>query len=340
MWTKDSSQIYSFLSSKCQLPQVEILPLTGDASSRKYFRVITPSNYKYVLMAWEPFQAEKYPFFSVLQHFKKHKVRVPEVIGFDESLGLVLLEDLGDLTLEQIFSEAKNLTDFKPYYDQAIAELIKIHFESTKDHSPCTAFDLDFDIEKLSWELNFTKSNLFEKLLGYQFTGTETKLYTDSVLQITKVLHDQPKYIQHRDYHSRNLMIKDGKIRVIDFQDARMGAIQYDLVSLFKDSYVDFPADQENSYLKLYFEEARRRGYPTTSYDEFLIIYNLQAVQRCLKACGSFASFYVLKNDPRYLKYLQSTLSKVQTTLGHFGELSDFANLISQTGAYNYRYNL
>jgi aminoglycoside/choline kinase family phosphotransferase len=374
MWTKDSSQIHSFLSEKCRLEKFEVLPLAGDASSRKYFRVILiekerataqvslvrnqsvgseskPKNQsvstesksvhseKFVLMAWEPFQPEKYPFFSVLQHFKKHRVRVPEVIGFDEKLGLVLLEDLGDFTLEQAFYRAKKPADYKDYYDQAVAELIKIHFDSSKDHSPCTAFDLDFDIEKLSWELNFTKTNLFEKLLKHNFTEMETQLYTDAIYQMTRILHEQPKYIQHRDYHSRNLMIKEDKVRVIDFQDARMGAIQYDLVSLFKDSYVDFPADLENQYLKYYFGEARKRGYPVSSFDEFLIIYNLQAVQRCLKASGSFASFYVLRNDTRYLKYLQPTLLKVQSTLRHFAEFNEFANLIESTGAYHYQFN-
>jgi aminoglycoside/choline kinase family phosphotransferase len=338
MWTKDSSQIQSFLSEKCRLNQFEVLVLAGDASNRKYFRVIAEKKKNFVLMAWEPFQPEKYPFFSVIQHFKKHKVAVPEIIAFDEKLGLVLLEDLGDITLEQVFYNSKVQADYKVYYDQAIDELLKIHFDSTKDHSPCIAFELDFDIEKLSWELNFTKTNLFEKLLNYRFSQVEANLYSDSIYQITKILHEQPKYIQHRDYHSRNLMIKDNRIKVIDFQDARMGAIQYDLVSLFKDSYVNFPAELENYYLKTYFAEACNRGYPITSYDEFLIIYNLQAVQRCLKACGSFASFYVIKNDTRYLKYLEPTLVKVQKTMSHFGEFSELAKLIEQTGAYNYKF--
>jgi aminoglycoside/choline kinase family phosphotransferase len=299
--------------------------------------VNTNKNENYVLMAWEPFEPARYPFFSVIQHFKKHHITVPEVIGFDENLGLVLLEDLGDLTLEQVFTKASKAEDYKAYYDQAIAELIKIHFEASRDSSPCIAFELDFVIDKLSWELNFTKVNLFEKLLNHPFSPIEVKLYAESIYQITKTLHEQPKYIQHRDYHSRNLMVKDSKVRVIDFQDARMGAVQYDLVSLFKDSYVDFPEEQEAYYLKVYFEEACRRGYPIASYEEFLNIYNLQGVQRCLKACGSFASFYTLKNDTRYLKYLKPTLTKVQKLMVQFTELNDFASLIADTGAYSYK---
>jgi hypothetical protein len=338
MWTIESVLINVFLTEKCSLKDFNIFSMTGDASSRKYFRVSTSNNENYVLMAWEPFKSESYPFFSVYSHFKKHNIAVPEIICFDEKIGLVLLEDLGDLSLEQVFIHSTKPGEYTGYYDQAVAELIKIHFEASKDKSSCIAYSLAFDIEKLSWELNFTKENLFEKLLGYKFSSLEDQIYSQSIFQISKALHEQPKYIQHRDYHSRNLMIKEGRLRVIDFQDARMGPIHYDLVSLFKDSYVVFPPELENNYLKLYFAEAIKKGYPIHDYREFLKIYNVQSVQRCLKACGSFASFYVIKKDTRYLKYLNATLKKVQVALSHFDEYNDFSKLISNTGAYNYQH--
>lgn len=339
MWTTDNAKIQSFLKDKCQIENNKIAMLAGDASNRKYFRITGAMSDSYVLMAWEPFDPNRYPFFSVLNHFKKHKITVPEAIHFDEHTGLVLLEDLGDLPLEQVFmqsqkSEAGQCSQYQKYYDQAIEELIKIHFQASADRSPCIAFDLDFNIEKLSWELDFTRTHLFENLLAYSFSPAESQLYSESILNLTQHLHQQPKYIQHRDYHSRNLMLKDNQIRVIDFQDARMGAIQYDLVSLFKDSYVDFPAYLEEAYLRSYFQEAQKFKYPITSYEQFFYTYNLQAIQRCLKACGSFASFKVLKNDDRYLKYLKPTLKRVQKIMLMFPEYQTFTDLVTQTGAF------
>jgi aminoglycoside/choline kinase family phosphotransferase len=342
MWTIDSLKIHSFLKLNCKITDFNISMLAGDASNRKYFRIIDLSRRKsFVLMAWEPFQASNFPFFSVLNHFKKHKVTVPELIHYDENAGLVLLEDLGDVPLEQVFLSGSTIgTQNSPkptylkFYDQAIQELFKIHFHTSGDRSTCVAFDLHFDIEKLSWELNFAKIHLFEKMLGYQFSDLELKIFNETVFGIAEHLHQQPKYIQHRDYHSRNLMLKDNQIRVIDFQDARLGAIQYDLVSLLKDSYVDFPAQFEATYLEFYFKEAQNFGFPINSYEQFLKTYQIQAIQRCLKACGSFASFKVLKNDDRYLKYLRPTLKRVELLLKPFPEYKYFVDLISQTGAF------
>ena len=133
--------------------------------------------------------------------------------------------------------------------------------------------------------------------------------------KISETLHKEPKYISHRDYHSRNLMIKFDKMCVIDFQDARMGPVQYDLVSLIKDSYVDITDEYGQRILSYYFDRAK--DYKKTfDRDHFNHIYELQSIQRCFKACGSFASFFHQREDRRYLKYLTPTLKKVIKKIG------------------------
>lgn len=111
-------------------------------------------------------------------------------------------------------------------------------------------------------------------------------------------------------------MIKLNKIFVIDFQDARMGPIQYDLVSLLKDSYVDIPDSYAEKMLQYYFSNTQF----LKSRDSFNRIYEMQSVQRCLKACGSFASFMNARGDRRYLKYLPATLKHVMRSLEYFPE--------------------
>src|SRR6185312_7113829 len=151
-------------------------------------------------------------------------------------------------------------------------------------------------------------------------------------------LDHEDKRICHRDYHSRNLMIKLGKVRVIDFQDARMGAIQYDLVSLVHDSYVDLNEQMRTQILDYYINQANDRRAQPIERAQFDSIFRLQMIQRCFKACGSFASFFNMREDTRYLKYLGPTIKKVSETLDFYPEYSAFARLIRDNGLLQFNY--
>lgn len=317
-----------FLNQAFEVGGYEVVPLAGDASSRRYYRIVYADK-SYVLMVWEPFASvEDYPFLNVLKHFEKHKVLVPEVLRLDPSRGLILLEDLGDLTLERKFWENQNQTEIWPFYYKAIDELIKIHFDATNDHNPsCTAFKIQFDVEKFLWEMNYARKNLLEEICKTPLSPDQHKTLDRIFLDICTKLHNEPKRISHRDYHSRNLMLKLGKMRVIDFQDARLGPVQYDLVSLIQDSYVNLSPASEEAILKNYLEKAAAYGFKP-SHDQFMRTYHLQTVQRCFKACGSFSSFYNLRKDTRYLKYIVPTVKKVIAVLDHFPEYKEFQNML------------
>ena len=312
--------------------------MAGDASNRRYVRV-TSNNQTWVLMIWEPFTSTDYPFLSVLEHFAKHKIRVPEVVAISEAEGLVLLEDLGDLTLERKFWEFQDSGKAMPFYKLAIDELIKIHYPASGDPTNCTAFKMQFDVEKLMWELNYGRSNLLEGMCKFELTPAASQELQDNFLKICQRLHAEPKRIAHRDYHSRNLMIKFDEIRVIDFQDARLGAIQYDLVSLLRDSYVDMDGESEKMLLRYYLTRAKDllpRGF---SEEHFQTIYEVQAIQRCFKACGSFSSFYNQRGDTRYLKYITHTLRRVLKSLAFFPEYRSFTNILIDSGALERKYD-
>jgi aminoglycoside/choline kinase family phosphotransferase len=315
----------------------KIFPLAGDASNRRYYRVVM-DQHSWVLMRWEPFDPKNYPFLSVLEHFKKNGVKVPNVISYDSEAGLVLLEDLGDLTLERKFLESQNQEGSIVFYKMAIDELIKIHYRANDDKSDCTAFKIKFDTEKFLWEMNYGKDNLLLGVLGFKMSDSVAsevqKVFTD----ICSKLDQEPKRIAHRDYHSRNLMIKLEDMRVIDFQDARLGPIQYDLVSLFKDSYVDMNDSMVQTLMNYYLELAHSHLDKNFSLNHFQHIYELQSVQRCFKACGSFASFFHQRGDRRYLKYLPSTLKRVLKSLNNFPEYKVFTDLLIDSGALEKKY--
>ena len=338
MDTQDA-YIDTFLTRALKSPAFKVYSLAGDASNRRYYRVVLDHN-SWVLMRWEPFDPKNYPFLSVLEHFAKNNVRVPKVIHMSPEEGLVLLEDLGDLTLERKFWEKQNQDAAIDFYKMAVDELIKIHYPATEDKSDCTAFKVQFDTEKLLWEMNYGKDNLLAGILKVQFDDSLNKELTAVFIDICEKLNREPKRIAHRDYHSRNLMIKLDEMIVIDFQDARMGAIQYDLVSLLKDSYVDMTDVMANSLLDYYLEQAKPylpKNFSRAHFDE---IYEIQSIQRCFKACGSFASFLQLRNDRRYLKYLPGTLRRVMKSLTKFQEYKVLTDVLIDSGAMDRKYDL
>lgn len=326
-----------FLSRSLQTDAYKVLSLAGDASNRRYYRVVLDHN-SWVLMRWEPFLPENYPFLSVLNHFAKNGVHVPKVIAMSPNEGLVLLEDLGDLTLERKFWESQNQDAAIEFYQLAIDEVVKIHHPATMDKSDCTAFKIQFDTEKFLWEMNYGKDNLLAGVLNFNFNDSSNTEIADIFLDICTRLHQEPKRIAHRDYHSRNLMIKLDQMNVIDFQDARLGPIQYDLVSLMRDSYVDMSETMENSLLNYYLERSKEYLPKDFSRAHFDHIYELQSIQRCFKACGSFASFYHQREDRRYLKYLSGTLRRVLKAINEFPEYKVFADILIDSGALERKY--
>lgn len=330
-------QVDQFLQDYFKSSLYRVYQLAGDASARKYYRVIYEQD-TYVLMAWEPFDPDKYPFINVLRHFESSGVNVPKIKKIGSEHGLLLLEDLGDLTLERKFWESSNQELSWDFYKKSLDEIIKIHTTATQLNKPTIAKEIMFDTAKFLWELNYAREHLIEGVLKFQLKENTAHALQKTFVDIADRLHQEPKVICHRDYHSRNLMIKLDQVYVIDFQDARLGPIQYDLVSLIKDSYVDISDDYATKMLSYYFANTSFLKYQNLSQEKFQLIYELQSIQRCFKACGSFASFMNTRNDRRYLKYLNSTLKRVMRSLTLFPEYKILLDVLIDAGAFDKNY--
>lgn len=332
-----TAQIDQFLQDYFKNSLYKVYQLAGDASARKYYRVIYEQD-TYVLMAWEPFDADKYPFISVLRHFEASGVNVPKIKKIGAEVGMLLLEDLGDLTLERKFWESANQELSWDFYQKSLDEIIKIHTTATKSDRPTIAKEIMFDTAKFLWELNYAREHLIEGVLKFQLKDKVATDLQKAFTDIAERLHNEPKVICHRDYHSRNLMIKLDQVYVIDFQDARLGPIQYDLVSLIKDSYVDINDNYAAKMLNYYFDNTTFLQDRALSKEQFNVIYELQSVQRCFKACGSFASFMNMREDKRYLKYLNGTLKRVMKSLLQFPEYKVLLDVLIDAGAFDKNY--
>lgn len=328
-----SPDIAQFIAKQIGTRDFECLQLAGDASTRKYYRIVYDTQSR-VLMSWEPFQnPSEYPFLNVQSHFAGVDVRVPKVEGLAPELGAVLLEDLGDLTLERKFWENQNQTLAMPYYEQAVDEIIKIHFLASRPtETPSVCQKIQFDTAKFMWEMNYAREHFLEKVGGIQLSDKDQKTLQSEFHDICETLHQLPKFVCHRDYHSRNLMLKLGRIYVIDFQDARLGPIQYDLVSLVHDSYVRLSPESVDHLKKDYVTKATAVGPKGVIRSDFEDMFKLQVIQRCFKACGSFTSFYNMRNDTRYLKYVKHTSALVEETLESVGKYSLLQRVFRDAG--------
>lgn len=332
-----SEKINTWLAQQIGSVKFSAVPLAGDASARRYYRIVTDEQ-TWVLMSWEPFSQNDYPFLSVQKHFASCQIQVPDVVAVGEDLGLLLLEDLGDLTLERKFWEGSKEEASENFYFKTLDELIKIHDAATYSEIKSTASFTQFDTAKFLWEMNYAKTNLLDGLLKVKLSEATLRKLDSCFLDFCRILDEKPKVICHRDFHSRNVMIKRNKVIIIDFQDARLGPAQYDLVSLFKDSYVDISDDYAKRLMNYYLENSKIKKQIQFNKDDFYKTYELQSLQRCFKACGSFASFMNARGDKRYLKYLTPTLKRVMKSLSYFPEYNVLNKILIDAGALEKNY--
>jgi aminoglycoside/choline kinase family phosphotransferase len=188
---------------------------------------------------------------------------------------------------------------------------------------------LAFDTEKLLWELNFFKQHTLLSYFKINLSGEAEKILNRFFLTLAQFLSSQPRYFTHRDYHSRNLIVQDEKIRVIDFQDARMGPCQYDLVSLVHDAYVTLPADVETRLIAEFRHEHKQRAknFSDAQFDKTL---DWMRLQRSLKAAGTFGYMAVERKNPNYLPHLPRVFDFAFEVLGKYLEFNETLKLLKE----------
>ena len=298
-----------------------IVPLTPDASDRRYFRILLPDAPSIVLSLYAaPFEVAKLSFVNVATLLARMPVPIPAVLGHAEDLGVLALQDLGDVTL-QAHLGAASPAQHAALYRQAVALIATLQRRGAELASPdFLPYGIAFDVEKLTWELDFFTKHFLEAYRGITLTDGERAQLRAEFAGVVDELAAEPRVLCHRDYHGRNLMLHEGELYMIDFQDARMGPDTYDLVSLLRDSYVDLP-DQTVDELIAYF--LALNGAPDDP--DFRRRFNVMALQRNLKALGTFGYQTTARRNPVYIQYIPRTLRHVRRnlTLPRFAKLRD-----------------
>src|SRR5262245_24694627 len=240
------TRIDLFLSQTGQADQVTtVVPLTGDASDRKYFRVLMRNAPTQVLAVHpQAIDFERLPFANVSRLYSTMPVPVPRILAHSDPLGIIALQDLGDVTL-QAHLGAASFVEHKALYREAVTLIDTLQRRGAELASqPYLPYGIAFDVEKLTWELQFFTKHFLEGYRGAALSAAARDALASEYAGIVEELAAEPRVLCHRDYHSRNLMLHEGRLYIIDFQDTRMGPDTYDLVSLLRDSYMDFTEQQ------------------------------------------------------------------------------------------------
>jgi N-acetylmuramate 1-kinase len=301
-----------------QPPRALVLPLTGDASDRRYFRVLPRGGGSFVLaLHAAPFSFDTLPFVNVAGLLAKVPVPIPAIIGHAADLGILELQDLGDVTLQAHLGSAP-VSEHTAHYREAIRLIAAIQRRGRELASDqYVPYGIAFDVEKLTWELEFFLKHFVVAYRGAQISPEDREILTREFAAIVTELAGEPRVLCHRDYHSRNLMWRDGRLYIIDFQDARMGPDTYDLASLLRDSYVDISEDALADYIAYFL--ALRGGTPAADdAAEFRRRFDLMALQRNLKALGTFGYQTATRRNPVYIQYMPRTLHGARRNLGKY----------------------
>ena len=314
------------------LTGARVLPLTGDASDRRYFRVILGDDGTQVL-AVHPGAIEftTMPFVRVAKLLSLLPVPIPAILSYSNPLGVIGLEDLGDVTLQAHLGTASP-AEHKALYREAVGLIEALQRRGAAMASPeYPPYAVAFDVDKLTWELDFFLKNFMEGYRGIVLPPSEREALRAEFASIVEELASEPRVLCHRDYHSRNLMLHQGRLYIIDFQDARMGPDTYDLVSLLRDSYVDLPEDEVDDLIAFFLALRCGPGDKESAGDgeEFRRRFDLMALQRNLKALGTFGFQTISRGNPVYIQYIPRTLTYVRANLERYPRFGRLRELLA-----------
>lgn len=309
--------------------------LHGDASDRTYFRIHLDPHGKgprsLVLMKLPALWTDReLPFLNIQRYLERLGLPVPEVYGYREDKGIVFLEDLGDRTLEEVVRGAPYsvLADF---YRQTVALLARFQISAARHPDPkCIAFRRQFDAAQFLQELLHFQRYMIVGLGGREIPPEDQTGLLREFSSLCELVAGQEQVLCHRDYHSRNLMVSGNKLGLLDFQDARLGPRAYDLASLLRDSYTVLPEDLGEEMIDTFCNLLEEGGHPPLPRNAFRREFDLMALQRNLKAIGTFAYQAAAKKNDRYLRYIPTTLTYVEKTLSRYSSLEPLRALLEK----------
>lgn len=300
----------------------QLLPVSGDASFRRYFRAVSGDR-SWIGVDAPPEKENSHPFIAVAGALEPLGVHVPHIHQYDLEQGFMLLSDLGD----DLYLPHLNSATADNLYSMALAEILKMQ--------RCTELpDMDlpkYDLPLLQREMELFRDWFSSQLLKMNLTDEDNQLLDRLFSELEGNALEQVQVFVHRDYHSRNLMyLGDQLPGVIDFQDAVLGPITYDLVSLLRDCYISWPQEQVYAWVESFYGALLDEGHQLPGFERFCRWFDLMGAQRHLKAIGIFARLNLRDGKSGYLSDIPRTMSYLLTVTGKYDNLQESYHWLQQ----------
>jgi len=313
-----------------------IRPASSDASFRRYFRVdaqaaaaspaAAGTAASYIVMDAPPGREDCRPFIAIAAVMAEQGVNTPRVLASDLEQGFLLLTDFGSTTYAQALAQPD--TDVSALYEDALASLVRL--QRARPAPPLPPYDRG----RLLAEMQLFPQWYVARHLGMTLTDHEQQMLDAAFERLIAAALAQPAVLVHRDFHCRNLMVlarRADNPGVLDFQDAVVGPITYDLVSLLRDAYVEWPEARQIDWAARYWDLARAAGLPVAErFDAFWLDLEWMGLQRSLKILGIFARLCHRDGKPGYLDNLPLVLRHTQRVVERYDAFSGLARLLDR----------
>ncbi len=318
--------IETWLKASQGLTDFELRPASSDASFRRYFR-ISYDDQSLIVMDAPPDKEDSQAFIHVSGLLAKLGLNVPEVLAVDAGQGFLLLTDLGS----RCYLDELNVDSVERLYGDALSALLVMQACGPQHHAGETPLP-PYDAALLHQEMQLFRQWFLDQQLKTPANTAQNDMLDEVFALLTASALEQPQVMVHRDYHSRNLMVRDSNNPgILDFQDAVIGPVTYDLVSLLRDCYVAWPDERVQDWVLGYHELATQSGVLRGHAEaQFLRWFDLMGIQRHLKATGIFARLNMRDNKPGFLKDIPRTLGYVLAVSGRYPELAAFHEYLNE----------
>ena len=322
---------------------LNVQKLFGHASYRTYYRLQLGDGKTYIVMQMPEgvssvseeitnYEGDKneLPFINIQRYLKSLNLPVPAVYAWDDASKLMLLEDLGDRHLESYLKDANAALQIS-FYRRAIDLLVQLQKQTLKNpNNDCIAFHRSFDEKLLNWELNHFLEYGIEDRFKLKVSPEEKNLFEQITQKISKELAHSPYGFVHRDFQSRNILVKDYELYILDFQDALLGPASYDLVSLTRDSYIELSSAAVEELIHYFLDARQKAEIPIQDEANFKRLFYLNTLQRKLKDTGRFQFINTVKGNPNFLVSVPASLRYIKDAFAKLPEFENLRKLISK----------
>jgi N-acetylmuramate 1-kinase len=319
-----NKEIQKYLTEHLGKTGFKLEPIKKGGSDREFFRVTLPDNTSFIFMHYGDEVEENAHWININRFMASLDIFVPRIVAQDVSRHFILLEDLGDIDL---WSKRSIPWDQRrDYYFQVLTQIYRLHSFELKSFSTDLQLSESYGPRLYKWEYDYFLENLVGEVCKIKLTSTDSTKLMKELDALSARLQKNESCLIHRDFQSQNIMIKNDRPVLIDFQGMRKGCLFYDLGSLICDPYVTFENEERKELIDFYYELMN----PSYSCDEFVHNFWMGSAQRLLQALGAYGFLGIKKNKPAFLTHINNGLTNLFIAVNQTPGLMRLKDLVIQ----------